>query len=67
MHSRERKGATLTHPVGVLGHHGVGSDVLDVGDEQVAVLRPPHRRGVHVPHDEPEEVASAALYGSMIQ
>ena len=50
----------ITHPVGVLGRHGVRTDVLDVRDEQVAVLSPPDGGRVNVAHDEPEEVAASA-------
>ena len=57
-HSLNPHTHSLTHPVGVLGRHGVRPDVLHVGDEQVAVLGPADGRGVDVAHDEAEEVAA---------
>ena len=42
--------------VGVLGRHTVRPDVLYVGNHQLTVVRPPHRRGVDVLHHEPEQV-----------
>jgi len=55
---------TLLPPVGVkerdgvsvLRGHGVGSNILDVGDQEVAVFRPSHGRAVYVLDHEPEEV-----------
>ncbi len=45
-----------THAVAVFGCHGVRPDVLYVGHEQVAVLRPPHLRAVDVLDHQAEEV-----------
>ena len=42
--------------VSVLARHRVRSDVLDVRDQQVAVLWPANRGGVDVLHHEPEHV-----------
>ena len=58
---------SLTHPVGILGRHRVRPDVLDVRDEEVAILRPADGGGVDVAHDEAEEVAaSAALISNLL-
>ena len=42
--------------VSVLRSHGVRSDVLNVSDQKIAVVRAAHGGGVDVLHHEPEEV-----------
>ena len=42
--------------VSVLRSHGVWSDVLNVSDQKIAVVRAAHGGGVDVLHHEPEEV-----------
>ena len=42
--------------VSVLRSHGVWSNVLNVGDQKIAVVRSAHRGGVDVLHHKPEQV-----------